>query len=309
MTILRSHSILSAHMDNIEDVDMNDIIVGKTAKANEPQSIVRKTKEKRLHDEQTEEEGCRKILEALTPEEIEDMSDENLLIRHYRADKGNIPKAIKRIKYAIKWRKDMKVKEMLKAAHNPETEEEHKIRNILMHEAETGKMFVRGYDKEERAILWIYQKRENSNNPEHNIMHLVYQIERLLSCTEKMGYEKAVIVLDFDGWKMKHASSLDITKKTIHILQDCYVERLARVYFSNAPGIFRTFYSMVKGFIDPNTRNKIKFLTDEVEKAKYFDPETAESCIFGQSNLREYNVEDYFSVPLNVSFDENAANL
>eukprot|EP00979_Chaetoceros_neogracilis_P008804 scaffold1972_cov265-Chaetoceros_neogracile.AAC.18 len=317
MAISRSHSIMSAHMDSIDDAEINQPPFAASAVATQQTRTLSSdvsddankyalTKEPRLYDETTEEQGCTKIRDALIPEEINDMSDPNLVLRHFRADKGDITKAIKRTKYAIQWRKDFKVKEMLKAAHDPTTEKEKEIQKILMKEAETGKMFVRGYDNEGRAILYIYQKRENSNIQEHNIMHLIYQIERAIACTERMGFGKAVIVLDFDGWRMKHASSLDLTKKTIHILQDCYVERVAKVYFTNPPGVFRTFFNMVKVFLDSTTRSKIMFVTakDRPKMETHFNPETAEGCIFGPTNLREYNVDDYFAVPLNCSFDE-----
>lgn len=321
MTIIRSQSILSAHMDHINEapvinkpypprmtkLDQNhDTVIMPRDTMTFP--TIRKTKEPRMFDKAIEEDGYKQIVDSLSPQEIVNMSDPNLPLRHFRADKGDIEKAIKRTKYAIQWRKQSRVEEILKAAHNPTTPQEEEIRKILMKEAETGKMFVRNYDKEGRAILWIYQKRENTNNPENNIMHLVYQIERMIACTERQGYEKSVIVFDFLGWKMKHASSLDVTKKTIHILQDCYVERIARIYITNSPAVFRTFFNMVKVFLDSNTRKKIVFVTEKErpEMEKYFDPETAESCIFGASKVNDYNVQEYFSTPLNVSFDETS---
>jgi len=307
---------LSAHMDNINDAIVTNKPYARVTKLGHDSVItpratvavptIRQTKEPPMFDKAIEEDGYKQIVAALSPQEITDMSDHNLPLRHFRADKGDIEKAIKRTKYAIQWRKESKVEEILKAAHNPTTTEEEKIRKMLMKEAETGKMYVRNYDKEGRAILWIYQKRENTNNPENNIMHLVYQIERMIACTERQGYEKSVIVFDFLGWKMKHSASLDVTKKTIHILQDCYVERIARIYITNSPAVFRTFFNMVKVFLDANTRKKIVFVTDKErpELEKYFDPEKVESCIFGTSNVKEYNVEEYFSTPLNVSFNE-----
>ena len=97
-----------------------------------------------------------------------------------------------------------------------------------------------------------------------------------------------------------------LTKMTIHIVQECYVERIERIYFCNAPAVFRTFFNMVKVFLDPLTKNKVLFLTerdrDKVEE--YFDLKTCEKCLFGTGDLSEYYVYDYFSVPLNVSFDE-----
>lgn len=78
-------------------------------------------------------------------------------------------KAIARLKYAIKWRKDFKVNEMIKSAHNPTSEEEIMIRSMLINESSSGKIYVRGYDKEGRAILYMRQQRENTKHEENNI--------------------------------------------------------------------------------------------------------------------------------------------
>ena len=80
-------------------------------------------------------------------------------------------KAIARLKYAIKWRKDFKVNEMLKSAHNPSpsSEEEIMIRSMLINENSSGKIYVRGYDKEGRAIFYMRQQRGNTNHEENNI--------------------------------------------------------------------------------------------------------------------------------------------
>ena len=264
------------------------------------------TKEARKFDEAMEREGCAQLIAALTTEELKNMSDPNLPLRHFRADKGNVGKATKRLKYAINWRKENKVEEMLKAAHNPTTPEEVEIRNMLMEEAETGKMCVRGYDKKGRAVMYLYQCRENTHNEENNVKHLIYSIERMIACSKKNNLEKSVLVFDFLGWKMKHASSMSLTKMTIHIVQECYVERIERIYFCNAPGVFRTFFNMVKVFLDPHTKNKILFTTprDQGKIEEYFDLDKVETCMYGTGNLKEYNVDDYFSTPLNVTFDE-----
>lgn len=317
MTLLRSHSILSASMDNIDE-SINDSckllsisspeennLPGPDAAATQRYSIP--TRESLKIDHAIEEEGCRQIIEALTPQERRDMSDPNLPLRHFRADKGNIDKAITRAKYAIKWRKEMKVEEMLKAAHNPSTPEESEIRTMLMKEAETGKIYVRGYDREGRAVMYLYGNRENTHNDETNIKHLVYAIERMIACSKRKNFEKSVLVFDFLGWKLKHACSMALLKMTIHIVQDCYVERIERIYFANAPSIFNTFFNMAKVFLDPHTKDKILFVKprhkDKLER--FFDFETCEKCIFGSKDLKEYNVEDYFSVPLNATFDED----
>lgn len=45
------------------------------------------TKEPRMFDQKTEEEGCKQIIDALTDEEKMNMADPNMPMRHFRADK------------------------------------------------------------------------------------------------------------------------------------------------------------------------------------------------------------------------------
>lgn len=101
---------------------------------------------------------------------------------------------------------------------------------------------------------------------------------------------------------------MKVTKQTIHVMQDCYVERVGRVFFANAPGVFRTFYNMVKVFLDPATKAKILFCSGKaakIELKKVFHASTTERCIFGTEGLREFDAEEYYSQPMDVSFDEN----
>lgn len=268
-------------------------------------------KEPRMFDAAIEEEGCKRIMEQLTEEEIDAMPDDNMPLRHFRADKGNVEKAVKRIKYAIQWRKDFGVEKILQAATSTNSDDDDnelkEIKKILMHESSPGKMYVRNHDNAKRAILYMFPVRENTNHPTHNIMHLVYSIERAIACTEKNGLEKIVMIMDFKDWKMKHAAPLSTTKQTIHILQDCYVERLERAYITNAPLIFRTFWNMVKPFLDPVTKAKIVFCSSKSgmnELKSNFDVEKVETCALGTGDLKGFDVDEYFQTPFDMTFDE-----
>jgi hypothetical protein len=265
------------------------------------------SKEPLKYSKEIEEEGVRRILNALTVDEINAMSDLNLPLRHFRADKGNIEKAIKRTKYAIKWRQDFGVKKILRSVENPTTEEEYEIRKILIHESSTAKIYVRNHDREGRATLYFYLVRENTYNHKHNMMHLVFQIEKGIACTVKNGFDKVNIIMDFTDWKLKDASSIETTKETIHILQDCYVERLNRVFMTNAPVIFRSFWNIAKPFIDPTTKRKIVFCSGKSglrEVEGQFDLNKLEKCAGGVNDLRPFDVNEYFGLPLNRTFDE-----
>merc|ERR1712008_168200 len=91
-------------------------------------------KEPRMFNKEIEEQGCREIVEALTEEELQAMPDENMPLRHFRADKGNVKKSIERIKYALKWREEFGVEKILRAASDPKTAEEKEIHSVLLHE-------------------------------------------------------------------------------------------------------------------------------------------------------------------------------
>ena len=265
-------------------------------------------KELRMFDQAKEEEGCRQIVEALTYEELEAIvNDQNMPMRHFRADKGDIAKAITRTKYAIKWRQEFGVEKILKASFNPTTDEEIEIRAILMHESSSGKMYVRNHDKENRAVLYMFPVKENTHHPENNIIHLVYQIERAIACTEKNGLEKVVVIMDFKDWKMKDSGSMATTRETIRILQECYAERLARLYFTNTPLIFRAYWLMVKVFVDPVTKAKIVFGTSQdgqEELNRYFDKHKIEKCAHGTGEWKGFNSDEYYATPLDTTFDE-----
>ena len=287
----------------------------------------RETKEGRKYPKDEEDKGYIQILNALSNNEKFKMSDRNLPMRHYRADKGDVTKAIQRTKYAIQWREKFGVEKMLQAVHgdnykshiqnihnvnindghNLNEDERKQLRDIILKENETGKIYARGYDKHGHAILYFYLARENTNHNENNIKHLVYHIERAIAASAKNNCEKIIIIMDFTDWTMKQSAPMSVTKETIHILQDCYVERLLRVYMTNAPVLFRTFWSMVKPFIDPVTKQKIVFCAGKKSAGvmeEELDMSVLEKSAFGTKDIKPYDSKEYFSLPIDTVFDE-----
>ena len=302
----------------------------------------KKSKEPRKFSQEEEEEGCKIIfsnLELTQSEKETNLVDgssnvdiDALVLRHYRADKGDINKAIKRTQYAIQWRKDFGVDRILRSVHSgtstpivkddhhcgvnepneddndDEDEELEKLGAIIKKEGETGKIYARGYDKEGRAILYFFPANENTYDGPNNIKHLVYQVERAIACTEKNGYEKIIIIMDFTGWTFQIAAPMDVTKQTIHILQHCYVERLKSVYMTNSPVLFRSFWAMVKPFIDPFTKEKITFCSGKkaIEAMRRsFDLSALEKIAYGTRELKPFDSKEYFAASLDTTFNEN----
>ncbi len=85
MTVLRSsRSLLRASMDNIEDTAILSSKVTYHHKNYIPVPI--QTREKRAYDDITEEIGYNEMIKALTRQEIDDMCDNNLPLRHFRGE-------------------------------------------------------------------------------------------------------------------------------------------------------------------------------------------------------------------------------
>ena len=165
-------------------------------------------------------------------------------LRHYRAEKGNVNEAIRKIKLTLKWREEFNVEEIkrcfdteyIKGLSADKQQELNQLADIIAYENETGKIYVRGYDKQGRAILYLTPGRENSNNELNQMRHLVYHLERAIAATRsKSGREKVCIVIGYEGFKLSNAPPISTTKYTLNILQGMYPERMFRAYICDPP--------------------------------------------------------------------------
>lgn len=187
---------------------------------------------------------------------------------------------------------------------------DEEMADIIAKENETGKIIVRGYDKEGRANMYLRPANENTKEMENHMRHLTYNIERAAACTKRNsnGLEKINIFIDYQCYSLADAPSLAETKYTLTILQDHYPEILHRGYICNPPRIFRIFWSLAKPFIDPKTKEKIVFLYGEDGKKKaekVFNLEAMEACAFGSKDLRPFHSKEYIRyVQFDHTFDE-----
>ena len=86
---------------------------------------------------------------------------------------------------------------------------------------------------------------------------------RLPACSRKAGslLETCCTIVDMKGVGISKAPSVySYVQKTSAILQNYYPERLGKLYIINAPWGFASVFSVVKGFLDPVTVQKIHVL-------------------------------------------------
>ena len=138
----------------------------------------------------------------------------------------------------LAWRKDFDVESisMLKVRGN----------------GETGKVVVRGTDRDGRPILFLRPGQENSKDDhDGNLKHLVYELERAVACMDELrGVGKMLVILDLQHYSMSNAPPMKTSRATLHILQDHYPERLAKFLIIDAPWLFQGFFKIISPFID-----------------------------------------------------------
>eukprot|EP00934_Nitzschia_sp_Nitz4_P009440 Nitzschia sp. Nitz4//scaffold267_size26297//1916//2834//NITZ4_008264-RA/size26297-augustus-gene-0.18-mRNA-1//-1//CDS//3329544890//9430//frame0 len=264
------------------------------------------------HDHVTDEEkqAVQKMIESLSDEDVSSLPDDHMPLRHLRAEKGDVIKATQKLKDALKWRTEFEVDSIVKClSGNPPNH----MTPIVEKENETSKLYVRGYDKDGRALLYMRPARENTKETMDQMKHLVWNLEKAIACSSKNGRSKVCIVIDFVDYKLRDAPPLSASRYTLDILQKHYPERMHRAYICNPPFIFRTFWGIIRPFIDPVTKEKICFChgkagmekiaadVGEVHASKYL-----ETCAGGTTELRPVDSKEYLNLPFSMCYDEEA---
>lgn len=268
--------------------------------------------EKPLLDPEIERVGVEKILQSLTEEETVRLTDPSMPIRHLRAEKGDVAKAVEKLKLALKWREEFGTDKIVKALS---TKDAHEFRELLARENKTGKMYIRGYDKNGRAMVIMRPAMENTKGETEQMKHLVWNLEKAIACTRrkskelgaKVPLEKVNLIIDYEGFTLSHAPPLSTSRYTLEILQNHYPERMNHIFVLNPPFVFKAFWSLVRNFVDPVTKEKLVFCSGKkgMEKliSQIHETDTVEPAYGGCSD-KEFDSMAYLNLPFHFAFDE-----
>jgi hypothetical protein len=181
----------------------------------------------------------------LTPKQRK-FCDVRCMLRYLRARDWDVKKALKLLQGSFEWR-DRYQPENLDARD-------------LDKEASNGKVFQTGFDKKGQPIVYMIPANNTSEDYDKGVQLLVYTMEKAIESMPE-GVEQLVWFIDFKGFSRQNSIPLNVAKETISILSDQYPERLAACYFVDAPFIFNLFYKTISVFVNPNTRNKVNFVS------------------------------------------------
>jgi hypothetical protein len=171
------------------------------------------------------------------------------LLRYLRATKWHEKDAEKRLLETLTWRREYGVEELTAEYISPENE--------------TGKQVILGYDKEARVCHYMSPGRQNTEPSPRQVQHLVYIVERVIDMMPP-GQETLALLINFKQSKTRSntAPGIGQAREVLHILQHHYPERLGKALIINMPWIVTGFFKLITPFIDPHTREKLKFNED-----------------------------------------------
>ncbi|KAL4884665.1 CRAL-TRIO domain-containing protein [Aspergillus karnatakaensis] len=199
-----------------------------------------------------EQEGYTERLDTLT------------LLRFLRARKFDVAASKAMFVASEKWRKEFGTDELARTFDYVEKPEVFKYYPQYYHKT----------DKDGRPVYIEKLGKIDLNalgkitSDERMLKNLVTEYERfaddrLPACSRKAGklIETSCTIFDLKGVGLMSASSVyGYLSRASAVSQDYYPERLGKLYLINAPWGFSTVFSVVKGFLDPVTVNKINVL-------------------------------------------------
>ncbi|PIN06211.1 Phosphatidylinositol transfer protein SEC14 [Handroanthus impetiginosus] len=182
----------------------------------------------------------RAVVQAQDPS-AKDLDD--LMIRRFlRARDLDVEKASNMLLKYLKWRKDFVPNGFISPDEIP---------NDLAH----NKLFMQGYDKTGRPIVVVFAARHKPGNVEEFKRFVTFTLDKI--CARMPSeHEKFTSIADLQGWGYAN-SDIRGYLAALSILQDCYPERLGKLFIVHAPYIFMTAWKMVYPFIDKNTKKKV----------------------------------------------------
>ena len=182
----------------------------------------------------------------LTPSEKLWLTRECLL-RYLRASKWVVPTATNRLLATLTWRREYGVERLTE--------------DYISEENETGKQVILGYDNQGKPCLYLNPHKQNTKGKEKQVQHLVFMLER---CIDLMapGVETLALLVNFKESRKGENASVGQGRQVLSILQNHYPERLGKALVQDVPWLIWGFFKAISPFIDPLTREKLKFDED-----------------------------------------------
>jgi hypothetical protein len=191
--------------------------------------------------------------------------DDKMILRYLRARNFDLDKSEEMLRATLKWREEYKPELILE-----KDDAVQKVKSLKQ-------MFNLGVSKQGEAICYIVPGA-NKNPTDVRIKYLVWSLETIITNMDPNSSGKMIWIMDmaqFGRDSLTDSYGKEVAQITLNILQNHYPERLLRFVVMDSPWYFNLFWYVVQVFIDPKTKEKILFVSDDKFKilSEYCTPE------------------------------------
>ncbi|KAF7032789.1 hypothetical protein CFC21_043926 [Triticum aestivum] len=226
----------------------------------------------------------RVLLGSLTKEMPSFLSDATIR-RFLRARNWSMEQATKGLKETVKWRRE----------YRPDAISWEDLAEM---ENEARRTHVADYlDKNGRSVLVVNLPMKSKVSVKEQIKHLVYLLEYFATNSADEQDDYVVWLIDFRGWSIS-STPFSTTRETMHIIQNYYPGVIAVAIPFDPPKIFESFWKIAKNFVQPNMKEKVKFVyANKPESleiiADIFDLDMLELSFGGRSTSAIFDINKY----------------
>ncbi|CAL4127102.1 unnamed protein product [Meganyctiphanes norvegica] len=203
--------------------------------------------------------SLQKLLEP-HKKDITTMSTDDAMLSRYLVASSSVQEAYERILATDKWRKDFPVADV--------NIDSKGVRKIL---SSNTAVLCDEKDIDGRPIIYVAVKNHSMQDRclEEYTNFIIYMLELSLSkCSEDM--ENICILWDMKGFSLA-VMDFALVRKLFDIMQNYYPGIMGITLVLNSPFIFQACWTIIKPWLDENSQNKIKFVTD-ADLASYINP-------------------------------------
>lgn len=241
-------------------------------------------KDSSSEEQQEKVNEVRGLLGTLTEEMPSFLSDATIR-RFLRARNWSTEQATKGLKETVKWRRE----------YRPDAISWEDIAEM---EDESKRTHVADYlDKNGRSVLVSNVPMKSKVSLKDQIKHLVYLLEYFAMNSADGQDDYVVWLTDFRGWSIS-STPFSTTRESIYIIQNYYPGLIAVAIPFDPPRIFESFWKIAKNFVEPNMKEKVKFVyASKPESMKIiadiFDLDTLEPSFGGRSTGTAFDINKY----------------
>jgi hypothetical protein len=130
-------------------------------------------------------------------------------------------------------------------------------------EAAKGRVTIQGKDQHGRPGLFCFAVRHNKHDRDmveiENL--IIYNLEEALKNSDPTEH-RIIVIFDLSGFSFQ-CMDYEAVKLLVDILQTHYPEILSVAYVVNAPWVFNACWAIISLWLDPVTKEKIRFVNQD----------------------------------------------